>query len=43
MVRRGRWAWYALALSALLIPGSAAAQAPVSAAAPVSMQRRFFW
>jgi beta-lactamase class A len=34
MRRRGRWPWYALALSALLIAGSAAAPVPVSAPVP---------
>jgi beta-lactamase class A len=34
MWRRGRWPWYALALSALLISGSAGAPVPVSAPVP---------
>jgi beta-lactamase class A len=34
MRQRGRWPWYALALSALLISGSAAAPAPRAAPAP---------
>src|SRR5215467_10970759 len=36
MPGRGRWPWYALALSALLIPGSASMPAPASTPAPGS-------
>ena len=39
MRRRGRWPWYALALSALLISGSAVAPAQVGAPAPAGALR----
>ena len=38
MRRPGRWPWYALAVSALLISGSAAAPAPARAQAPASTE-----